>query len=139
MQVRVKGMLAVAAALILALTAATGCSPQKTEAELEFDDALHEVEEAVGGFYLLGAEATPEQIRTEMTRLSSAWEDLTAVAPAVEGVDLLTTTVAHEALAAEVDALPGGSEDGDAMTRILPLVQAFEAELETIHTTGAFH
>jgi hypothetical protein len=129
-------VLAVLAAIAVGLAA--GCQPAADEAaHTEFDDAIHGVEDAVAGFYVLGTTASAGQIASEMNKLASAWDGVVQTAAGLDDVDLSAATAAFDELETAVDEL--APDDPGPMVTVMPLVQALEAEVEKVHEAGGFH
>jgi len=132
--------LAMMTAFALVAMAMTGCVPTEAEGpRTAFDDAIHEVEEAIAAFYLLGPEATVDRVRSAGERLAADWAVVEAAAGGLDDVDLSEANAAHDELAAAIGELADDAKLGSPMRTVMPLLEAFEAAVDEVHEDGDFH
>ena len=128
----------IAMVLALALGLGAGCGPSaEDEAATAFDESIHGLQEAIASFYVLGPDVPTEAAGIGVGRITDAWLETVARAEAVEGADLSAASAAYDELAAATEALAEG--DPRPMDTLMPLVQAFQAEIEAVHSEGGFH
>lgn len=125
-------------ALIVALTLGAGCgTTSTTESKHALDESIHGVEDAIAGFYLLGPDAPTTAAITGVARITDAWREVVDASGDVTGVDLTAATAAYDALAAATGSL--AEDDPRPMDTLMPLVKAFQAEVDALHEAGGFH
>lgn len=135
-----KVLLRVTTALVLALVLGlgAGCGPSaEDEASSAYDESIHELQASIASFYTLGPDVPAEAAGIGIGRITDAWLEVQARAEAEEGADLAAASAAYDTLAAATEAL--AEDDPKPMDTLMPLVQAFQAEVEELHSAGGFH
>ena len=128
-------LLLIMIALSLAVVGLAGCSAAEPETRSELDDAIHEIEDHFGAFYLLGANAALADVQSLMGDIDASWTKLTDAAATETDHDITGATAAYEALKTAAADL---TEEAP-MPAIEPFVSDFRVEIEVLHEAGDFH
>ena len=127
-------------ATILTVGLVSGCQPsEQAQQHDDFDHEIHAMQDGFAAFYLLGPTASVGSVQSATNRLSTTWTQAEGLAGGLEDIDISHASAAHDALVEAVTELPEDAEQGEAMQVAMPLVEAFEVEIEEIHESGHFH
>lgn len=119
--------------------ALTGCADQDSAQILELDDAIHDVERALGRYVTTDPQGPATQLARATDRVVSEWE---GVRSAAEGLDEVDLAAAEEALAGLVHAssmIPEEMTAREGLEILEPFIDAFEEEVDEIHDALDVH
>ncbi|MDP2400750.1 MAG: hypothetical protein Q8M66_02115 [Actinomycetota bacterium] len=128
-----------AVATLLLLIPLVGCGSPDAENHEGFDDSIHALERVLVRYVQISPNETAEAIVSATARVSQAWSDVVAESELLDDVDLSEAQRAYDELEAAVGALPADANAGEAMSSIMPLVEAFEEAVEEVHEAGDYH
>ena len=135
-----KRALVVVASFVLAIGMLAGCA---TETEPEpvkvLDDAIHEVERALGRYVQIDPNGPADEVERATDRVTSAWSTAVDAAADVDDVDISGAQAAYEALIAAVDGISDDMTAGEAFAAIEEYVDAFEEAVDEVHDALDVH
>jgi len=129
-----KRALVVAAAFVLAIGMLAGCGAETEPDSVKvLDEAIHEVERAIGGYAQIDPNGPADEVERATDRVTSAWSTVVDAAADVNDVDISGAQAAYETLIAAADEITGDMTAGEAFAAIEGHVDAFEVAVDEIH------
>ena len=127
-------LFALAVGLVVGMLALGGCAadPQAEQRE-RLDDAIHDVEIALGRYYTVDPQGPASALETVTERVASAWEGAREEAI---GLDDIETAAAQEALDDLVQATEGLADDltaREGLAALEPYIEEFDHAVDEIH------
>lgn len=125
--------------LVAALLSIAGCADPQDEQVQRLDDAIHDVESAIGRYYTVDPQGPVSDLETATDRVSSAWERALAESAGLDDVDMSEAQLAFEALTGAVADLPTDITAAEGLAILEPYIEAFDDEVEEIHDSLDVH
>jgi len=117
----------------------TGCGDPQAEQIKQLDDAIHDVERALGRYLTADPQGSASELQRTTDRVVATWE---SVREAAEGLDQFDLTEAEEALDELVRATDDLAEDlsvPEGLARLQPYIDTFEEAVDEIHDALGVH
>ena len=129
-----KRVLIAVASLTVAFGMFAGCAAETTpEPTQVLDDAIHEVERALGRYVQIDPNGPAEDVQRATDRVSSAWALVVDAAADVDNADISDAQVAYGELVEAVAEVPEDLSAGEAFAAIEGYVDAFEEAVDDFH------
>lgn len=125
-------------ALLLAFAIA-GCGDGDHEQKEAVDDALHDVERALGRYMTVDPEGPSAQIKGVTEQVVDAWDSLRVAAEGLDDLDLAPADEALADLVRATDEVPDDATAREAYSLIEDEVDAFADEVDEIHDVLDVH
>ncbi len=134
-----KRALVVMTLLVLASGMLAGCAADTQEPVEILDNAIHDVERALGRYVQIDPNGPAEEVRRATDRVSSAWSTVVDAAADVDEIDISDAQAAHDALIEAVEDIDDDMAAGEAYASIEEYVDAFEEQVDEVHDALDVH
>jgi uncharacterized protein Yka (UPF0111/DUF47 family) len=126
-------------AILLLVLGLVGCGGETSAQKEAVDDAIHDVESALGRYMTTDPQGPAEEIVEVTDGVVAAWENVGSTAEGLDEIDLSNADAALAQLVEATAQIPEDVTAREAFELIEPQVEAFEDEVDEIHDTLDMH